>query len=76
MRSRSNSGITDGVPDRSQADNPKRDRSHSQKNLYIVGIGPGSLDHLTRRAGNVLESVNTVVGYNTYIELSRYWCCR
>jgi precorrin-3B C17-methyltransferase len=71
MRSRSNSGITDGIPDRLQADNTKRDRSHRQKNLYIVGIGPGSLDHLTRRASNVLQSVNTVVGYKTYIELIR-----
>jgi precorrin-3B C17-methyltransferase len=69
MRSSSNSGITDGNPDRSQTQNPERDRGHRQKSLYIVGIGPGSLRHLTQRARAVLESVNTVAGYKTYIEL-------
>ena len=71
MRSSSNSGVPNRSPDRSQTDNRKRDRSHSPKSLYIVGIGPGSLDHLTQRARDVLESVNTVVGYKTYIELIR-----
>lgn len=69
MRSSSNSGITDGNPGRSQTDNPQRDRSHRQKSLYVVGIGPGSLDHLTRRAIDVLKSVSTVAGYKTYIDL-------
>jgi precorrin-3B C17-methyltransferase len=69
MRSSSHSGITDGDPDRSQTDNPQRDRGHRQKSLFIVGTGPGSLDHLTRRAIDVLESVSTVAGYKTYIDL-------
>ncbi len=69
MRSSSNSGITDGNPDRFQTDNPERDRGHCQKNLFIVGIGPGSPDHLTRRAIDVLKSVGTVAGYKTYIDL-------
>ena len=69
MRSSSNSGITDGKTDRSQTNNAKRNRGHSQKNLYVVGIGPGSLDHLTRRAVDVLKSVSTVAGYKTYIDL-------
>ena len=71
MRSSSNSGITDGNPDRSQTQNSERNRGHRQKNLYIVGIGPGSLRHLTQRARAVLESVDTVAGYKTYIELIR-----
>jgi precorrin-3B C17-methyltransferase len=71
MRSSSNSGITDGNPDRSQTEDPERDRGSRQKELYIVGIGPGSLEHLTRRAKTVLKSVETVAGYKTYIELVR-----
>jgi precorrin-3B C17-methyltransferase len=71
MRSSSNSGITDGSLDRSQKENPERDRGHRQKNLFIVGIGPGSLSYLTQRARVVLESVDTVAGYKTYIELVR-----
>jgi precorrin-3B C17-methyltransferase len=39
--------------------------------LFIVGIGPGGLDHLSRRAGEVLTAAETVVGYTTYIDLIR-----
>jgi precorrin-3B C17-methyltransferase len=39
--------------------------------LFIVGIGPGSKDYLTGRAIEILESVDTVVGYTTYVELIR-----
>jgi precorrin-3B C17-methyltransferase len=69
MRSSSNSGITDGDPDRSQTDHPERNGGHRPKNLFIVGIGPGSLNHLTRRAIDVLKAVSTVAGYKTYIDL-------
>jgi len=37
--------------------------------LFIVGIGPGSLDDMTLRARAVLERCDTVVGYTTYIRL-------
>jgi precorrin-3B C17-methyltransferase len=36
-----------------------------------VGIGPGSAEHLSRRAIAVLASVDTVAGYATYIDLVR-----
>jgi len=39
--------------------------------LYIVGIGPGSLAHLTHRATDVLTEVEAVAGYTTYIDLIR-----
>lgn len=39
--------------------------------LYIVGIGPGSPDHLSGRARDVLRMVDTVAGYTTYIDLIR-----
>jgi len=37
--------------------------------LYIVGIGPGSLEHLTLRATEVLQSVACVAGYSLYLDL-------
>ena len=35
----------------------------------MVGIGPGSPEHLTKRAGQVLAAVEVVAGYHKYIEL-------
>ena len=37
--------------------------------LYLIGFGPGSHDHLTFRAKKVIEQANVVVGYRTYIDL-------
>ncbi|HHY03679.1 MAG TPA: precorrin-3B C(17)-methyltransferase [Thermoanaerobacterales bacterium] len=37
--------------------------------IKIVGIGPGSLDDMTRRAFNALKECDVVVGYKTYIKL-------
>ncbi len=37
--------------------------------LYIVGIGPGGIEHLTLRARQVIEACDVVVGYSTYIGL-------
>ena len=34
-----------------------------------MGIGPGSIDHMSGRAVEVLKSVETVAGYTTYIDL-------
>jgi len=39
--------------------------------LYLVGFGPGSHDHLTFRAKQAIEQANVVVGYRTYIDLVR-----
>ncbi len=44
---------------------------NSQQKLYIVGIGPGSIEHLSKRAADVLQSVDTVAGYTMYIDLIR-----
>ena len=69
MRSRCHTGISEGRSDNSQAENPQRHSSHSSNTLYIVGIGPGSLEHLSKRALDVLQAVDTVAGYKTYINL-------
>lgn len=37
--------------------------------LYIVGVGPGSHDHMTFRAKQVIQESDTIVGYDTYVGL-------
>lgn len=37
--------------------------------LYIVGVGPGSHDHMTFRAKEVIGESDTIVGYDTYVTL-------
>ncbi len=37
--------------------------------LFIVGLGPGSRDHMTGRAIQVLKEADVVVGYKTYTDL-------
>lgn len=37
--------------------------------LYIVGVGPGHHDHMTFRAKQAIEESNTIVGYETYVNL-------
>ncbi len=37
--------------------------------MYIVGIGPGSLEHLSRKAYRSLIDSEVIVGYRTYIKL-------
>ena len=35
----------------------------------LIGLGPGSIDHLTARARAALAEADTVIGYVTYIRL-------
>lgn len=37
--------------------------------LYIVGVGPGHHDHMTFRAKNAIAESDTIVGYETYVNL-------
>ncbi len=37
--------------------------------LYVIGIGPGDLTHMTYEAREAIESADTVVGYKTYLDL-------
>lgn len=41
----------------------------SESKLYIVGIGPGSRDLLTRRAKEAISDSESVVGYRPYLDL-------
>lgn len=37
--------------------------------LYVIGIGPGGLEHMTIRAMEAIEESDVVVGYNKYIDM-------
>ena len=37
--------------------------------LFVVGIGPGDLKHMTFEAHDALENAEVVVGYKTYLDL-------
>lgn len=37
--------------------------------IYVVGIGPGSLDHMTPYSKAAIEKSDVVVGYTVYVEL-------
>lgn len=37
--------------------------------LFVVGFGPGSVDHMTKRAREAIEESDVIVGYKTYIDL-------
>jgi precorrin-3B C17-methyltransferase len=42
---------------------------NSRGRISVVGIGPGSLEHLTPKARSEIEAADVVVGYGTYIKL-------
>ena len=69
MRSSRNSCIKKRKTDCAKTFDQKCHSGHRQNTLYIVGIGPGSYEHLSKRARVVLESVDTVAGYTTYIDI-------
>jgi precorrin-3B C17-methyltransferase len=37
--------------------------------LYVVGVGPGSHDHMTFRAKQVIDESEVIIGYDTYVSL-------
>ena len=37
--------------------------------LFIVGVGPGHHDHMTDRARWAIKQSDTIVGYETYVNL-------
>lgn len=42
---------------------------NSPGRLYVVGTGPGSLDHMTPAAVKAIQDSEIVIGYNTYLDL-------
>ncbi|MBI5642122.1 MAG: precorrin-3B C(17)-methyltransferase [Deltaproteobacteria bacterium] len=47
----------------------KGDGSGGKGTIYVIGIGPGGLDHLTGRAKDALEMSERIVGYTRYVDL-------
>ncbi|KQO04308.1 precorrin-3B C(17)-methyltransferase [Paenibacillus sp. Leaf72] len=39
--------------------------------LLIIGFGPGSFEHITKRAREAIQESDIVIGYNTYVDLIR-----
>ncbi len=37
--------------------------------LYVIGTGPGDIDHMSQRAINVIKESDCIAGYTTYIDL-------
>ena len=58
-----------GTFDRTQTQEPKRHHRRCPPGLYIVGIGPGSVEHLSYRAKEILTAAECIVGYTTYVNL-------
>ncbi|WP_320041808.1 precorrin-3B C(17)-methyltransferase [uncultured Desulfobacter sp.] len=69
MRSSSHAG--NGQDESVGEENSQSDSHHCPggNTLYIVGTGPGHVDHMSGRARQVLAACDIVVGYNTYLEL-------
>lgn len=40
-----------------------------QKKIYLVGIGPGNAENMTRAAYQVVENCDAVIGYSVYTQL-------
>ncbi|MEM3094023.1 MAG: precorrin-3B C(17)-methyltransferase [Nitrososphaera sp.] len=43
--------------------------SGNKGKLYVVGVGPGSHDHMTHRAKQVIDESQVIIGYDTYVSL-------
>ncbi|MBW7474342.1 precorrin-3B C(17)-methyltransferase [Paenibacillus oenotherae] len=39
--------------------------------LFVIGFGPGSFEHITKRARDTIAESDVVIGYNTYVDLIR-----
>lgn len=39
--------------------------------IYVVGIGPGKEEYMTKQAIDIIKSVDVIIGYSVYIELLR-----
>ena len=71
MRGSSNSSGEERGADSSETNQGQCDNCNSTEKamLYIVGTGPGDPDYMAGRAKDVLQKVDTVAGYSTYINL-------
>ena len=71
MRSSELTGNSDGTVSSTKDQGSGDDRSNQRGKLFVVGIGPGDPDHMTKRVQTVWNEVDYIVGYKTYIDLIR-----
>ena len=70
MRTSSVNGSGKKLKTITQKNQTQRSNSgNSRGRISVVGIGPGSLEHLTPKARSEIEAAEVVVGYGTYIKL-------
>ncbi|MBF0376399.1 MAG: precorrin-3B C(17)-methyltransferase [Desulfamplus sp.] len=75
MRSSSDSCGTEGqidcAKDKKRECNPCSGKNSGMKDrkLFVIGTGPGDLNHISRRAIELLQASDCVAGYTTYIDL-------
>ena len=36
--------------------------------IYVVGIGPGDMEHMTAKAVKAIEDANIIIGYKPYLQ--------
>lgn len=62
------SEITEEKRQKTENKSQSLESGHSGK-LYIIGTGPGSIEHLTKKALMAIHDSDIIVGYSTYLEL-------
>ena len=41
--------------------------------LYAVGFGPGGIEHMTKKCLDVIEMVDVITGYTTYVDMMKVY---
>ena len=54
---------------RSQESEVRSEESGARGKIFIVGTGPGSLEHITPAAQEAIRRSDVIVGYGTYLDL-------
>ena len=71
---RKGSPISCGRESKINSEEDESERGHSGRcrgRISLVGIGPGSIEHMTIKARSEIENADVIVGYATYVNLVR-----
>lgn len=64
--------VTVAIAEKKEMPDPEHGKPDEQMRtgkIFVVGTGPGSLEHLTPAARKTIRSADVVVGYGTYLDL-------
>ncbi len=68
VRKQKKGNVTVAIAERKMLD--PESRMHEKKGkIYLVGTGPGGLDHITPAAREAIRKSDVIVGYGTYLDL-------